>query len=65
MEIKIICDTTQYEIIPTNKNNYKTIFLINENSLIINFCNINEKVLTQSEIEIEDARKLDKRILNY
>ena len=65
MEIKIICDTTQYEITPTNKNNYKTIFLINENSLIINFCNINEKVLEQSEIEIEDAKKLAKMILNY
>ena len=65
MEIKIICDTTQYKITPTNKNNYKTIFLINENSLIINFCNINEKVLEQSEIEIEDAKKLAKMILNY
>ena len=65
MEIQIMCDTTQYAIIPTNKKNYKTIFSINEKSLVINFCDKNEKVLEQSEIEIEDARKLAKMILNY
>jgi hypothetical protein len=64
MEIEIICDTTQYAVFP-NKKIEKTLFSINEKSLVISFCDKNEKVLTQSEIEISDARKLAKLILNY
>lgn len=62
MEIELICETTEYAVVPDKKNE-KTVFYIHENCLVISFCDKNEEVITQSEISIEDARKLAK-VLN-
>jgi len=62
MDIIITCETTQYAVLP-NKKNEITLFSINEESFVISFCDKNGKVLEQSEICIEDARKLAKLIL--
>jgi predicted transcriptional regulator len=64
MDIVITCETTEFAVFP-NQKNIKTLFSINERSLVISFCDKKEKVLDQSEISIEDARKLAKLILNY
>lgn len=64
MEVVITFDTTEFVIYP-NKKYEKTVFSINDKSLVISFCDKKEKVLTQSEIKIKDARKLAKLILNY
>jgi hypothetical protein len=60
--IQLDCDVTEYDVIPTKKNNSNVIFCINERSLVINFTDIHEKIIMQSEISIEDARKLAKLI---
>jgi hypothetical protein len=57
MEIELICETTEYAVYPDKKNE-KISFYIHENCLVISFCDKDENVLTQSEISIEDARKL-------
>lgn len=62
MEIELICETTEYAVYPDKKIE-KTSFFIHENCLVISFCDKNEEVITQSEISIEDAKKLAK-ILN-
>lgn len=62
MEIELICDTTEYAVYPDKKIE-KTVFYIHENCLVISFCDKDEEVITQSEISIEDAKKLAK-ILN-
>lgn len=64
MYIVITCDTTEFAVYP-NKKYEKTVFSINDKSLVISFCDKKEKILTQSEIEISDAKKLAKLILNY
>lgn len=62
MDIQLICDTTEYAVYPDKKIE-KTVFYIHEKCLVISFCDKNEEVITQSEISVEDARKLAK-ILN-
>lgn len=62
MEIQLICDTTEFAVYP-QKENEKTSFYIHENCLVISFLDKDENVITQSEIEINDAKKLGK-ILN-
>ena len=59
--IQLECDVTEYDVITDSKID-NVIFCINEKSLIINFCGKNEKIIKQSEISIEDARKLAKLI---
>ncbi|MCF8430266.1 MAG: hypothetical protein K9G64_09055 [Bacteroidia bacterium] len=64
MEIEIICDTTQFESQKISDKNLFTTFIITPKALIISFCDENQNVYEQSEIEISDARKLAKLILN-
>ena len=64
MEIKIICDTTEFQSQKISDKNYFTTFLITPRALTISFCDDNEDIFEQSEISIEDARKLAKLILN-
>ena len=62
MEIQLTCETTEYAVVPDKKIE-KTVFYIHENCLVISFCDKYDEVITQSEISIEDARKLV-RVLN-
>ena len=55
------CDATEFNVLPL-RNNTRNIFVIHNDSLIINFCDKDEKILAQSEIEIKDARTLAKLI---
>ena len=55
------CDATEYACIPPEDNDINS-FSINEKSLVISFC-VEGNVLLQSEISIEDARRLAKLIL--
>jgi hypothetical protein len=64
MEIKILCETTEYDSYPNDKN-VTTGFEIKEKCLVIYLFDKNEQILDQTEITIEDARKLAKIILNY
>lgn len=64
MEILIKCETTQYDSYPNDKN-VATEFEIKEKCLVIYLFDKNEQILDQTEITIEDARKLAKIILNY
>ena len=57
--IQLDCDVTEYDVI-TDKKITNVIFCINEKSLVINFTDIHEKIIMQSEISIVDARKLAK-----
>lgn len=63
MEIKIICDVTEYIALPKQINT-KNIFSICDDCLVIDFCDEYENVLSQSEISIEDAKKIAKLLLN-
>lgn len=63
MEIQLICDTTEYAVYPDKKIE-KTIFYLHKECLVISFCDKDEKVITQSEISIDDARKVFKIISN-
>ena len=62
MEILIKCETTQYDSYP-NDLNVTTVFEIKEKCLIIYLFDKNEQILDQTEITIEDARKLANIIL--
>lgn len=53
---------TEYSCIPPIDNEINT-FSIDEKSMVISFLDENEVVLTQSEISIEDAKKLARLIL--
>ena len=63
MEIQLICDTTEYESKNIDDYNFKTCFYFYENCMVISFCDKNDNVMHQSEIEIKDAKKLG-QILN-
>lgn len=65
MEIKIICDATEYSIMPTLVQNSDNLFIINDKSLIISFLDEYKNIIQETEISIEDAKKLAKMILNY
>jgi hypothetical protein len=62
MYINVNFEVTEYNIKPA-KNYEKVKFTIWEDSLIIEFCDFGENVLNQSEISIEDAKKLSKLLL--
>lgn len=59
--ITLDCEVTEHNVTP-DKRNTNVIFVIHNDSLIINFVDKNEKILMQSEIEIKDARLLTKLI---
>lgn len=63
MDITISCDVTEFYCKP-KINNVKNVFSINDKSLIISFCDKKGKVLNQSEIDIEDFRKISYLINN-
>ena len=54
-------DVTTFNVIPKEENT-RNIFVIHNDSLIINFCDKDENILAQSEIEIKDAATLAKII---
>ena len=54
-------DVTTFNVIPKEENT-RNIFVIHNDSLIINFCDKDENILAQSEIEIKDAVTLAKII---
>lgn len=56
------CEVTEYNIIPPKENTHNA-FNISNSCLVISFCDSDDNVITQSEISIEDARKLAKLIL--
>jgi len=55
------CHVTEFHIIPP-KENEENCFVLNEKAMIINFMDINEKILMQSEISRDDALQLAKLI---
>lgn len=55
------CEVVEYETIPAIENT-NVVFSIKDKSVVINFTDSDENVLHQSEISIEDARKLAKLI---
>jgi ribosomal protein S1 len=63
MEIEIKFNTTEYAIYPDKKIE-KTVFSINDKSVIINFCDNKDKIISQSEIELSDAKKLANILIN-
>jgi hypothetical protein len=63
MRIILELDVTEYQNCPPNDNTIN-LFEITEKCLTIKCCNDNKKVLFESEISIEDARKLAQVIIN-
>ena len=63
MEIKIICEATE-QVALKKQINTNNIFSICDDCLVIDFCDEDENVISQSEISIEDAKKLAKLLLN-
>lgn len=63
MEVTADFEVVEYNTIP-QKNNTINTFFMGKQSVVINFCNKDEKVLQQSEISKEDAIKLAKLILH-
>jgi hypothetical protein len=57
VDITLKMDVTEYAVMP-KKINTKNIFNIQNNCLIISFCDEKENVLSQSEISYEDALML-------
>lgn len=55
-------EVTEFQSMPV-KHNTINAFSINENSMVISFCDSNNNVNAQSEISIEDAKKLARLIL--
>ena len=64
MIISIDCNVTEFSITPPKKNEIN-IFSLSEKCMIINLCDEEEKIITQTEISIEDARKLAEIILTF
>ncbi len=63
--IQLITDVTEYACTPEKKNE-RNVFYFYDKSLVISFCESDEnEVISQSEIEREDAIKLAKTILFY
>lgn len=56
------CNVTEYAIIPTIEYE-KVAFCLDEKCIVISFINDIDEVITQSEIEKEDAVNLAKLIL--
>jgi hypothetical protein len=56
------CDATEYEVIPP-KENITNCFALNDQAVIINLLDKNEKVITQTEIDKADAIELARLIL--
>jgi len=60
--ISIECDVTEFSVIP-DENYQKVLFCFSEKAMIISFMDDDDRVLTQSEIQIKDAVSLAKLIL--
>jgi hypothetical protein len=60
--ISIECDVTEFAVIP-DINYQKVIFCFSGKAMVISFMDDDNRVLTQSEIEITDAVSLAKLIL--
>lgn len=60
--ITIECDVTEFTVIP-DENYQKVVFCLNDKAVVISFMDNEDNMLTQSEIESEDAIKLAKLIL--
>jgi len=63
MNVQLECEVTEYHVMP-DEDNEKNIFYFHENSLVINFANRDEEVISQSEISREDATRLARLILH-
>jgi hypothetical protein len=58
------CEVTEFDILPP-KNNDQTTFAINKEALVISLCDSKKgEIITQTEINREDAVELAKLILN-
>jgi len=55
-------EVTEYNCIPTEDAMF-TIFKINDDSMTIEICDENKNLICETEISIEDARKLARLIL--
>jgi hypothetical protein len=64
MEVTAEILTTEFCCVPRKEFNC-TIFHLNEKAIVISFCDANEKVIEQSEIEKKEAIKLAKLILHH
>ena len=60
--ITIECDVTEFAVIP-DINYQKVAFCLTERAMVISFMDNEDRVLTQSEIENDDAVALAKLIL--
>lgn len=56
------CDATEFNII-TPKENIENCFALNDEAMIINLLDKNQKLITQTEIDKTDAMKLARLIL--
>lgn len=56
------CDATEFNIIPP-KENIENCFALNDEAMIINLLDKNQKLITQTEIDKTDAMKLARLIL--
>ena len=63
MNIKIEFNTTEFRVYPDEKNQ-STVFNIDHQSMVISFLDKDSKVLSQSEIELSDAKILAQQILS-
>lgn len=60
--ITIECDVTEFAVIP-DENYQKVAFCLTEKAMVISFIDDEDRILTQSEIENNDAVALAKLIL--
>ena len=60
--ITIECDVTEFAVIP-DENYQKVLFCLNDRAMVISFMDNEDNVLTQSEIENNDAVDVAKLIL--
>lgn len=63
MNVQLECEVTEFNVYP-NEDNEKDIFYFHNDSMVINFADRDEEVISQSEISREDAIKLAKLILH-
>lgn len=60
--ITIECNVTEFSVIP-DFNYQKVAFCLTKKAMVISFMDDEDRVLTQSEIEIDEAAELAKLIL--
>jgi hypothetical protein len=63
MNVQIEFEVTEFNVYP-NEDNEKNIFYFHGDSMVINFADKDEEVISQSEISREDAIRLARLILH-